>query len=749
MSKKRYEWLGPVPGVKGGLVLAMGFILPQAAKAQTALPGIDVTAPSPVTKPRPQRRPAAKSSRPVSSARGAPAPVPAAPAEALPGSLVVVDDAFVPVTVLSQREVLAKSGPTIADTLAGQPGITNSSFSPGSNRPVIRGLDTYRVRVQENGIGSADVSALSEDHGVPIDPFAAERVEIVRGPATLRYGSQAIGGVVAVENNRIPMFIPPRGYSAELKGGASSGSPGRDGALQLTSGAGNFAVHADAFRRRTFDYDTPHGLQANTFVDAEGVSLGGAWIGADGYFGVAWTRYRSLYGIPGEEAAEEKPRIDLLQDKLTAKGEWRVRDHGIEAIRLWLGTSRYGHNELVRAGAPDEDGAHAADLAAGDIIGTRFTNREREARAEMQHRPVGTAFGELHGAAGIQWGQKRMRGFGVEETVDGLLDPAARQSMLAGFLFEELEVTRALRLQAAGRIEASASEGTGVENPLVSIDPAQFSRDFTPVSGSLGMLYALPLGVVARLTAQHTERAPDLGELYSKGAHEATGTFELGNPDLRVERANTMELGFKRAQGAFRFDASLFHTLYDGFIFKSFTGRKCDDTLSSCGAGDELDELAFAQRDARFTGLEIGGERDIGQAWRGIWGLSGQYDFVHARFDGGDNVPRIPPHRLGAGVYYRDAMWRASLSALHAFRQDDIFALDARDTPTSSYTMVNAELAYTFKVSGAANDPTETTIGLRGENLLDDDVRNHVSFKKDEVLQPGRTIRLFGSIKFN
>jgi iron complex outermembrane recepter protein len=349
----------------------------------------------------------------------------------------------------------------------------------------------------------------------------------------------------------------------------------------------------------------------------------------------------------------------------------------------------------------------------------------------------------------VQVGRKRMRGFGVEEPVDGLLDPAARQSMVAGFLFEELEVTRRLRLQAAGRIEGNKADGTGVEDPLVTTEAERFTRDFTPLSGSVGLLYELPLGVVARLPAQHTERAPDVGELFSKGVHEATGTFEIGNPNLAVEKANTIELGFKRSKGHFRFDASVFHTVYDGFIFKSFTGRQCDDTLDTCGAGAELDELVFAQRDAKFTGAELGGELDIARLGRGIWGVSGQYDFVRASFAGGYNVPRIPPHRVGAGLYYRDPAWLARVFTLHAFRQDDVSQLDARDTPTNGYTLLNAELAYTFKTGREDDIASQMTIGVKGENLLDDDVRNHVSFKKDEVLQPGRTIRLFGSIKLN
>lgn len=734
-DKRRARRLSGAALAASSAIVGLTVIAPVEAQAQTQLPGIVVTSPSPVVR-RPPPRPAsvttAAQDAPVAAAPLATSDLPP------PGSIVVVDDAFVPVTVATEREILSNAGPTLTDSLSQKPGIVGSTFAPGSNRPVVRGLDAYRVRVQENGIGSHDVGALSEDHGIPIDPFAAERIEVVRGPATLRYGSQAIGGVVSVENNRIPMFVPARGFSGEIKGGLNSVDMGRDGAFQVNAGSGNIALHVDSFRRRTFDYDTPQGVQPNTFVDSKGVSLGASYIWTNGFFGVAWTRFESLYGIPGEEALAHRPRIDMVQDKITAKGEWRVHDYGIEAIRTWFGSTRYAHNEIV---FEEDDGI--------DIVGTRFTNREHEARAEIQHLPVQTALGELRGAAGVQWGRKRVAGFGVGEDIDGLLDPAARQSMIAGFLFEELEVTRRLRFQAAGRIEGNKADGNGVEDPLVSTGAERFSKSFTPLSGSLGLLYELPLGIVARVTAQHTERAPDVGELFSKGVHEATETFEIGNPNLDVEKANTFELGFKRAKGHFRFDASVFHTAYDGFIFKSFTGRQCGEFLNTCGVEDELDELVFAQRDATFTGAEIGAELDIARLGRGVWGLSGQYDFVRARFESDVNVPRIPPHRVGAGLYYRDPAWLARVFTLTALRQDDVSSLDIKDTPTNGYTLVNAELAYTFETGSTDAVASLMTIGIKGENLLDDDVRNHVSFKKDEVLQPGRSVRIFGSIKLN
>ncbi len=714
-------------------VVTVGGALTGPVEAQVQLPGLVVTAPSPVQRPRP-KGPA----RPVTTAQPAPQQAPAAPP---PELLVIDEESFAAVTVVTAPEMEAQTAPNIADSLALRPGIASSTFAPGASRPIIRGLDSYRVRTQENGIGTHDVSALSEDHAVPIDPFAAERVEIIRGPATLRYGSTAIGGVVDVTNGRIPEAMPEGGFSAALKGGLNAVDRGHDGGFKVTAGAGNFVLYADAFRRQTEDYRTPRGRQVNSFVESEGTSLGGSYVWADGFAGVSYSQSTSLYGSPGAEAAEERPRIDLRQEKIQSRGEWRVRDYGIEAIRYWLGTTRYGHNEVVFDG--DE---------GRDIIGTRFTNRENEARLEVQHQPLRTAFGELRGAAGAQLGEKRVRGFGVDEPVDGLIDPAAGAESVAAFLFEELKVARDLRLQAAARIESVHSRGTGVDldDPIDPLAPFAARRSFAPKSASLGLLYQLPYGVVARLTGQYTERAPDVAELFSKGVHEATGTFEIGNPNLGIEKAETVEFGLKRSRGDFRFDATAFHTHFNNFIFKRFTGVGCGDTLDTCGVEDELSQLVFDQRDATFRGIELSAQWDAFAAGRGVIGFEGQYDFVRASFAGGGNVPRIPPHRLGAGVYYRDANWLARVFALHAFDQDKVAADDARDTPTDGYTMLNADLSYTF---GLGREPgqiaTSMTIGLKGENLLDEEIRNHVSFKKDEVLQPGRTVRLYGIVRFN
>ncbi|MEZ5898556.1 MAG: TonB-dependent receptor [Hyphomicrobiaceae bacterium] len=743
--------------IRTGVALSCWCASPDVAISQQA-PAVDlpevvvVTAPSPVAKPKKkqaaQPKPAAAptpSSAPAPpAAAGQPAvveatnqtvPGPGQSATTLPGTLIVVDDTFATVTVVTQRDVLATEGQTITDSLQTKPGIAGSTFAPGANRPIIRGLDNYRVRIQENGIGSGDVSAVSEDHAVTIDPFSADQTEVVRGPATLRYGSQAIGGLVAIENQRIPTFIPNGGVSAEIKGGLTSVDEGRDGAIRATAGAGGIAVHADAFKRHADDYETPKGIEPNTFVDSEGFAVGTSLIGPSGFLGVAFTRFNSLYGIPGEEALELRPRIDLEQDKILAKGEWRVKDFGVEALRIWFGASDYAHNEVI---------------AAEGIIGTRFTNNEYEARAELQHQTFRTGLGELSGAIGVQWGDQDIAGVAVDEPVDALLDPANVKT-IAGFWFEELQATNALRFQAAARIEQAEATGDGytdISNPL---DPAEFAgtRSFTPVNASLGALYNLPMGVVARLNGQYVERAPAATELYSKGVHEATGTFEIGNPNLGVEAAQTVELGFRKASGPLRFDATAYYTKFDGFIYKQLTGVDCADTLVSCGVDPDasLRQVIYQQRDATFYGVEIAGQYDVAAIWNGIWGVDAQYDFVNAEFSNGENVPRMPPHRLGGGLYYRDQAWYARAGVLHAFEQDRV----APDEPTTpAYTLVSAELSYTTQLTDLGGPPQQFTIGLRGDNLANDEVLNSASFKRlEDVLQPGTSVRLFGSLKLN
>lgn len=755
---------------------------PAPAAAEVVQP---TTVASPVKKRRKKRRPAAptQASAPAQAAppvESAPLPGDVVAANdiattglpALPGTLIVVDDTFVPVTVATDRDILADGGANLTDVLEQRPGIVGSSFAPGANRPIIRGLDSYRVRVQENGIGSHDVSAISEDHAVPIDPFSADRIEVIRGPATLRYGSGAIGGVVAAENQRIPTYIPRGGFSGQIVGGTSSVDDGRDGAFQATAGGNGFAVHADGFKRKAEDYETPRGTQKNTFVDNEGFGVGASIISPDGFLGVSFGRVDSTYGIPGEEAEEgADPFIDLRQDKFMARGEWRPRSYGVEAVRFWFGASDYAHNEFERHAEEHEDGDgddHGDEHGLADFeLGSRFTNREQEGRFELQHVPFATALGEMRGAMGLQIINRETRGESFEN--ESLLEPAQTTS-IAGYLFEEFDLTNTLMFQAAARIERTEVDGRGwsdffegdTEGLWFSEDFAG-KREYIPISVSLGLLQDLYFAK-ARLNAQYTERAPDAAELFSKGSHHATGTFEVGNPFLSKEKAFSLEAGLARARGPLRFDASAYVTRYNGFIYRQLTDVECEGAVHNghyhceeAGHGGHDDDdgghdhehehlfdlVYFQQRNALFYGLELAAQYDVAPLWGGVWGIDGRYDFVNAKFDGGENVPRIAPHRLGGGLYYRDTNWFARVGVLHAFDQNKI-GLNEIETP--GYTNVSAEVSYTDKLAGGP----EVTIGLRGENLADDEILNHSSFKRrEDVLQPGASVRLFGSIKLN
>ena len=652
------------------------------------------------------------------------------------GQLQVIDRAFVPVTVVPEAEIRRNGGATLGDQLNTLPGVTGSSFAPGgASRPVIRGLDNARVRVQENGIGAQDVSDLSEDHAVPIDPLAAERIEVIRGPAALRFGSQAIGGVVNVTNERIPTRLGPPGVTGMATGSLLSVDNGIDGAARVRGSSGNWAFSADVFGRNAGDYATPHGRQDNSFARTFGGSFGASYFFDQGYIGAAVSQFRSLYGIPGAASAPERVRIDMIQTRLAAKGEIRFDGSAIDNLRFWFGGSVYRHDEQHLHGGAFETGA-------------TFRNRELEGRAEAAFRPLQTPLGTLSSTFGVQFGAQSL---GTSGEAGGLIAPADTRTV-AAFLFNELALTGTTRLQGAARIEHARIGGTASLFPA-GLDPAggapaEFAavRSFTPASASLGILQDLPGGWVANLTGQYVERAPRAQELYSKGPHEASGTFEIGNPNLAKERAQTVELGLRRAQGAWRVDATAYYTRYSGFITKRLTGLTCDDDFATCGSGGgtELRQLVFSQQDATFHGVELRGQLDIGEIAGGTFGVEASYDFVRARFADGTNVPRIPPHRLGGGLYWRDANWLARVSLLHAFAQNRIAA---EETATSGYNLLNAELSYRM-ILRPGSGAHSLTFGLVGTNLLNEDIRNHVSFKKDEVLMPGRGVRFFTTVRF-
>jgi iron complex outermembrane receptor protein len=735
---------------------------PDAATAQTQLPEIVVNAPSPIVRARRAATPAATT----------PAPEAPAPAELPPGWLPIVADQFATVTVVTRDELQRVPGGTLGDVLFAKPGITGSSFAPGAaSRPIVRGLDTYRVRIQENGIGAGGVSELGEDHAVPLDPLSAERLEVVRGPATLRWGSQAIGGVVNASNNRIPDALPcatsavPRavGFPVKAIGPTAMAGPclryetrgafntvdtGPEGAVILDAGAGNFAFHADAYGRSGTDYRIPsypylpprdqtlpfNGRQPNSSYRADGQSVGGSYVFDAGFVGMALTRNSNFYRVPGLESTETNTRIDMEQTKLTSRGEYRPQAGGIDAIRFWFGHTDYKHDELANEGGFDG-------------VQQTFTNKEQEGRVEFQLLPFDLRFATLTTALGVQGMNQRLTAPGTE---GGLFDPN-RTTSVAGFLFNEFGFSETLRMQVAGRIEESHVKGAVPDmfvDPLTNIER---DRRFTPKSAALGFLKDLPFGLVGSVTAQYVERAPRAPELLSRGIHEATETFDIGNPNLKIEAAKSVEVGIRKPRGPFRFEATAFYTRYSNFIFRNLTGFTCDETIDTCddpingGAGGELNQAVYAQRDATFRGGEFQSQFDVAPLWNGTFGVENQFDIVRATFTSGGNVPRIPPMRIGGGVYWRDANWLARVNLLHAFEQDNVAMTG--ETATDGYNLLKAEIVYTTPLRSNDFGARFLTVGVSGNNLLNDDIRNHVSFKKDEVLMPGRGVRFFATLR--
>jgi iron complex outermembrane recepter protein len=724
-------------------------------RAQTALPQVDVTVASPIR--RAPARPA-----PAQPTPGQPAPTaPAAPApETLVGTIPIVTDQFATITVLPNGELRRNGAATLGDLLFEKPGITGSEFAPGaSSRPIIRGLDVNRVRIQEDGIGANGASDLGEDHFVPVDPLTSDQVEVIRGPATLRFGSQAIGGVVESTNNRIPTIIPDRGINAEFRGAGTSVNSGIDGAALLDAGGGNFAMHADAFGRTGQNYRIPsypylvppnpvdapnatqpsnfNGRQPNSAAQSNGGSVGGSYIFNGGFFGIAVTQNDALYHIPGIDGEDHNTRIDAHQTKLISKGEWRSPTALIDTIRFWGGVTDYKHNEL---GLADDTNL------ASDGIRQTFTNQEQEARAETQLVPFDLRFATLTTAIGVQSGHQRLTAPSPDNA--GLWDPNTNWRV-AGYTFNEFKFSPSTKAQIAGRIEEVSLSGIGRSfDPagLVASTPA--SPSYTPKSVSIGLLQNFAWDLVGSITAQYVERAPKPAELFSGGGHDATNTFDKGNPNLKIEAAESVEVGLRRGIGAFRFEATAYYTRFNGFIFRALTGNTCNGDTGACGPGvGDLNEALYSQANAIFRGTEFQSQWDIIPVANGFVGIENQFDFVRATFTDGTNVPRIPPMRVGGGLYWRNDAWLARVRLLHAFAQNDVAPI--AETPTPGYDDLRAEISYTAKTAKPrANQLSEMTFGFVGTNLLNQDIRNSVSYTKDQVLLPGAGVRLFARLRY-
>ena len=603
---------------------------------------------------------------------------------------------------VNRDQILRSGGANLADALNDVPGVTGTNFASGASRPVIRGFDANRVRTLEDGIGSFDVSDVGPDHGVPIDPLSAQRVEVVRGAATLRYGSQAIGGVVNAINNRVPTELPEKPLLGEITGSYGANADSRQIGGQLDGRAGQFAYHLDGFDRHTDDYDIPGGTMANSFFRGDGYSGGGSYFFGDNRIGAGAIHYDSKYGIPGENTF-----IDMKQTKELLRSSFAIGAGAFQTLTVEGGYADYEHSEI--------------DPATGIALST-FKDNEWDSRAEG-------IFGEMGPFSAAAFGvQAQQRNFSALGEGANYLDPTQTRSE-AAFAFAESPLSSALRLQLGARVESVHVDGTPASDVPASLK-------FTPVSGSLGLIYDATSTVRLGATLTSAARAPAQTELFARGPHDGPGTFETGDPTLEVERANSLEGTVRVRTDRVHFDGSLWGAKFTNFIFGALTGRTCDDA-GVCVDDDsgDLKELNYSQLGAKFWGAEGKVGFDLAAIAAGQLHADVLADYVRAKLDNGaGNVPRIPPYHVGAGLSWTGASFDGGFLVKYTGAQNDTAMAE---TPTAGFTSLDAQVGWRPMSN---NENLEFV--LIGRNLTDSTQHNAIALNKDEVILPGRDVRL-------
>lgn len=600
---------------------------------------------------------------------------------------------------VSRDEILRSGGANLADVLGEVPGVTGSSFASGASRPVIRGFDANRVRILENGVGSFDVSDVGPDHGVPIDPLSAQKVEVVRGAATLRYGSQAIGGVVNAINNRVPLTLPEKDVTGELTGSYGTSADNRQGSALIDAKAGQFAFHADGFVRHTGDYGTPLGPQSNTYFRGDGFSGGASYFFGGSRLGAAIVRYDSKYGIPAGDTF-----IDMQQTKGLFGSSFALNAGPLTTLNVDGGYADYKHSEKDPTGA---------------VLAT-FLDKEWDSRAEA----IFSAMGPFSNTAlGLQVQHKDFSALG--EAIEYLL-PTTTKSV-AGFAFTEVPLGDSLHAEVGARVEHVDVAGTPISNVAVS-------RNFTPISGSAGLVFDPSRILKFGLTLASAARAPGQTELFARGAHDGPGTFEAGNPNLDIERANSLEGTVRVSLPKVEFEGAAWSAKFNNYIFGRLTGNTCDEE-GNCLPDDSqaLRQLNYEQRDATFWGLEGKAIISLVETTSGTVGALVLADYVRATLEGAGNVPRMPPYHVGGGLAWNSEKIDAGFMLKYAGAQNKTaFA----ETPTKGFVSVDAQLAWRPLERNAALE-----LSIVGRNLTDRVQRNAVSFNKDDVVLPGRDVR--------
>lgn len=632
----------------------------------------------------------------------------ASPEIVITGNPLGRDSTTVPVSNLGRADLLERGQSTLGETLDGLPGVSSTYFGPNASRPIIRGLDGERIRVLNNSASSLDVSALSDDHAVPLDVLSTDRVEVLRGPAALLYGGSAVGGVVNVIDNRIPR-APVSGVLGKAQLQAGTGNDERSVAGLVEAGNERYALHWDGFDRRTGDVRVPVPLECNkpgspanarricnSASTARGGAIGASTFWDHGHVGASVNTYQSDYGT----VAEDEVTIGMKTTRYALEGQVRQLPGWFDSVKARLSHTDYQHTEL--------EGAQA---------GTVFGNQGQDLRVEARHRPLAG----WQGVVGVQTESSRFSAVG-----DEAFAPFSRTRSQALFVHEELPTSWG-QVTAGARWESVRVASLG--NPeLARFDEGIGSKKFTPFSVAIGSVFKLsPTWSLTGHTAL-TQRAPKDYELFANGPHLATQAWEIGNQDLGLEKSKSLDAGVQWKSGPHSLQVTAFASQFANYI----------GLMNTPDIEEDLPVQLYQGVKAQFRGLEASGRQRL---WQGAstLDLDWRADSVRATHGStGEPLPRIAPLRVGASLVHAQGPWSAKLGAdWHAAQK----RVPEGSVATGAYTLVNASLSYRQKL-----DATVLNWFARLDNLSDQlaysasSILTSTAFGKSPL--PGRSFKL-------
>ncbi len=622
--------------------------------------------------------------------------------------------------ILSGDELRERSQGTLGETLSATPGVNSTYYGPGASRPVIRGLGGDRIRVLTNSVGALDASNISPDHNAAIEPLFASRVEVLRGPATLLYGSSAVGGVVNVIDNSIPSFVGDGMLHGAIEARGFGAADESAGVASLEAGGSSFAVHVNALKQRTSDLDIPGVARIDADAPADqpmntlpssatktwSGSLGATAFWSGGRIGAAVSNYETVYGVP---TGDDPPTsINMKQTRLDVHADVTQPFGFFTGAKARIGFGEYNH----------------AELSGGTQINTVFKNKAAEGRIEL---PM-VAFGNLNGTVGVQAARSDFSAVGEE-----VVTPPSLSQNAAIFLLEELK-QGPVTWQGGVRFEGESIKLGEVDPSLPALPGygahSNQKKEFSGVSGSFGAVWYFASDWSLGSSLAFSERLPTAQELFSNGPHGGTGAYEVGSSNLDKERSLGLDLSLRHRAGFVSGTLSVFANRFQNFIFEQ---ELAADAIPAENNPDGLTPYQFIARDAEFYGAEAEVTFHLKEGKGYHLHLDLMSDYVHAE-ETTDNtpLPRIPPMRYGAGLHYENDSWNLGVEARHATSQDRIAP---GETPTAGYTLVNANVSYLIG-QGAIN----YELFVRGTNLTNEEARLHASFLKDFAPLAGRGV---------